>query len=75
MEFRDGLLGDYDYGYLFKPRLPFMKTERKGAPFFGLTDRMPVLLAMLMGFQHSLAMLAGSMYSPVLLILTGVDRT
>ena len=56
---RDGLIGDYDYAFLFKPRLPFMKKPRRAAPFFGLNDRMPVLLALLLGFQHSLAMLAG----------------
>lgn len=36
-----------------------MKKERRAAPFFGLNDRMPVLLALLLGFQHALAMLAG----------------
>jgi xanthine/uracil permease len=36
-----------------------MKKERRAAPFFGLNDRMPLLLALLLGFQHALAMLAG----------------
>lgn len=36
-----------------------MKKERRAAPFFGLHDRMPVLLALLLGFQHALSMLAG----------------
>ncbi|KAL5316361.1 hypothetical protein ACEPPN_015406 [Leptodophora sp. 'Broadleaf-Isolate-01'] len=56
---KDGLLGSYDYVFLFKPNLPFMKRSRRPAPFFGLNDRMPVLLAFLLGFQHALAMLAG----------------
>lgn len=56
---RDGLIGDYDYAFLFKPNLPFMKRERRAAPFFGLNDRMPVFLALLLGFQHALSMLAG----------------
>jgi uracil-xanthine permease len=36
-----------------------MKKERRAAPFFGLHDKMPVFLALLLGFQHALAMLAG----------------
>lgn len=64
---RDGLIGDYDYAFLFKPNIPFVKRERRAAPFFGLHDRMPVLLAMLLGFQHSLAMLAGIITPPIIL--------
>ncbi|KAI9655450.1 MAG: hypothetical protein M1831_004867 [Alyxoria varia] len=56
---REGLLGDYDYGFLFKPNLPFMRKERRIAPFFGLNDPLPVFLAALLGLQHALAMLAG----------------
>lgn len=48
---RDGLIGKYDYAFLFRPNLPFMKKERRAAPFFGLHDRLPVLLALLLGFQ------------------------
>lgn len=56
---REGLIGDYDYAYLFIPRLPFTRQTRKSAPFFGLDDRVPVVLALILGFQHALAMLAG----------------
>ena len=44
--------------FLFKPRLPFMSKPKQAAPFFGLNDKMPILLALLLGFQHALAMLA-----------------
>lgn len=64
---KDGLIGDYDYGFLFKPNLPFMKRERRAAPFFGLNDSMPVFLAMLLGFQHALSMLAGVISPPIIL--------
>lgn len=57
--YRDGLIGDYDYAFLFTPRIPFTKQKRKSAPFFGLDDRVPVLLALILGLQHALAMLAG----------------
>jgi len=53
---REGLLGTYDYAFLFRPNLPFMKKSTKAPPFFGLNDRMPVVLALLLGFQHALAM-------------------
>jgi uric acid-xanthine permease len=56
---RDGLIGDYDYVYLFKPNLPFMGNKNVTPPFFGLDDKMPLLLAMILGLQHTLAMLAG----------------
>lgn len=59
MESRDGLIGDYDYAYLFTPRLPFTRQTRKSAPFFGLEDHVPVVLALILGLQHALAMLAG----------------
>ncbi|WDK21869.1 uracil-xanthine permease [Colletotrichum graminicola] len=64
---KDGLVGDYDYAHLFRPNLPFMKKSQRAAPFFGLNDRMPTLLALLLGFQHALAMLAGIITPPILL--------
>jgi uracil-xanthine permease len=64
---KEGLIGDYDYGFLFKPQLPFMKRARRAGPFFGLNDRMPVFLALLLGFQHALAMLAGIITPPIIL--------
>jgi len=64
---KEGLIGNYDYGFLFTPNLPFMKKQRRAAPFFGLHDRMPVFLALLLGFQHALAMLAGVVTPPIIL--------
>lgn len=71
---RNGLLGDYDYGFLFMPNLPFMSRPKQVAPFFGLNDKMPVFLALVLGLQHSLAMLAGIITPPLLLAgATGVN--
>ncbi|KAI4181729.1 MAG: hypothetical protein LQ346_006714 [Caloplaca aetnensis] len=64
---KDGLIGDYDYAFLFKPNLPFMRKTRRAAPFFGLNDHMPLLLALLLGFQHALSMLAGIITPPLIL--------
>lgn len=68
---KDGWLGDYDYGFLFRPNLPFMRKINRPAVFFGLNDRMPVLLALILGFQHSLAMLAGIITPPIILAGAG----
>ncbi|KAJ9295849.1 hypothetical protein DTO271G3_5872 [Paecilomyces variotii] len=64
---KDGIIGDYDYAFLFTPNLPFMKRPRQSAPFFGLHDKMPVVLALLLGLQHALAMLAGVIAPPIIL--------
>ncbi|KAB5584922.1 permease family-domain-containing protein [Coniochaeta sp. 2T2.1] len=68
---RQGLLGDYDYAFLFRPNLPFMKKSGLASPFFGINDRMPVILALLLGFQHALAMLAGIITPPIILSGSG----
>lgn len=64
---KQGLIGTYDYAFLFKPNLPFMKKSTRRAPFFGLQDSMPVVLALLLGFQHALAMLAGVITPPIII--------
>ncbi|KAI1770302.1 Xanthine/uracil permease [Hypoxylon cercidicola] len=64
---KQGLLGDYDYAFLLRPNIPFMKKTRQAAPFFGLNDKMPVVLALILGLQHALAMLAGVITPPILM--------
>lgn len=64
---REGLLGDYDYGYLFTPEIPFTKKPPKTQPFFGLNSNMPVVLGFILGFQHALAMLAGVITPPIII--------
>ncbi|KAH3678009.1 uncharacterized protein OGAPODRAFT_75704 [Ogataea polymorpha] len=64
---KEGLLGDYDYAYLFTPRLPFMKGAEKVQPFFGLDDEIPVVLGFLLGLQHALSMLAGVASPPIII--------
>ncbi|KAL7662787.1 Uric acid-xanthine permease [[Candida] zeylanoides] len=64
---REGLLGDYDYGYLFIPEVPFTKKTPKTQPFFGLNSDMPVVLGLILGFQHALSMLAGVVTPPLII--------
>ncbi|KAI9356736.1 purine permease, partial [Zopfochytrium polystomum] len=67
---RDGLIGKYDYAFLCLPRLPFSapRKRRGDVPkFYGLHDEVPVTIALLLGFQHALAMLAGIVTVPLIL--------
>ncbi len=64
---RDGLLGDYDYGYLFIPSIPFISKKPKISPFFSLDAEMPLVLGFILGLQHSLSMLAGVITPPLII--------
>lgn len=44
-----------------------MRKPRRPAPFFGLNEDMPVVLALLLGFQHALSMLAGIITPPIII--------
>ncbi|KAK2608543.1 hypothetical protein QQS21_002889 [Conoideocrella luteorostrata] len=67
----NGLIGDYDYAFLFRPTLPFMTKSNYRSPFFGINDKMPVFLGLLLGLQHALAMLAGVIAPPLILSGSG----
>ncbi|ORZ23767.1 purine permease [Lobosporangium transversale] len=67
---RSGWLGDYDYGFLCTPTLPGFTVPRI-PPFFGLKDRLPLVLAIIMGFQHALAMIAGVVTPAIIMSGTG----
>ncbi|GMG19991.1 unnamed protein product [Ambrosiozyma monospora] len=64
---KDGFLGDYDYAYLFTPKIPFLKQKKKIQPFFGLDDELPILLGLILGLQHALSLIAGLSTPPILL--------
>ncbi|KAG9067409.1 hypothetical protein KI688_012192 [Linnemannia hyalina] len=65
---KDGWLGDYDYAFLCMPTIPCLgKKSNRQPPFFGLKTKLPVLLSIVMGFQHALAMIAG-VVTPVLIM-------
>lgn len=50
---------DYDFGWLCAPSLPWTRTRRsKQPPFYALDADLPILLAIVVGFQHSLAMVS-----------------
>ena len=76
---KEGLLGDYDYAFLFTPSYPFQDyiSRRRGIepvhrdqPFFSVDAEIPVVLGLLLGLQHSLSMLAGVISPPI--IISGI---
>lgn len=48
---KDAWLGDYDYGSLFIPNMPWSKTKRE-LPFYGVHDKLPYLLMIILGLQQ-----------------------
>ncbi|KAH7922562.1 Xanthine/uracil permease [Leucogyrophana mollusca] len=68
---KHGWLGDYDYGWLCSPTLPFAipgrkASKRRAPPFYALDAELPLVLAMASGLQHALAMLAGLITPPII---------
>ncbi|KDQ12408.1 hypothetical protein BOTBODRAFT_415204 [Botryobasidium botryosum FD-172 SS1] len=64
---KEGWVGDYDFGWLCSPTLPFgPQKSRRMPPFYALDADLPLLLAIVCGFQHALAMLAGLITPPII---------
>lgn len=51
---KEGWWGEFDWNTMCMPSI-FIK-DKKHAPFWGLNSKLPLGLALVMGFQHSLAM-------------------
>ncbi|KAJ3126467.1 hypothetical protein HK098_007519 [Nowakowskiella sp. JEL0407] len=49
------------------PTVPWTKSKPKDPPFFGLNEKVPTLLAIILGFQHALAMMGGLVTPPIIL--------
>ncbi|CUS08797.1 unnamed protein product [Tuber aestivum] len=66
---REGLLGNYDYAWLLTPDVPPFNRKYKDRvkPFYGIDERIPLLLTLLLGLQHSLAMVGGVVTPPLLI--------
>ncbi|KAK5210494.1 hypothetical protein LTR47_000386 [Exophiala xenobiotica] len=69
---KEAWFGDYDYWYLVTPNIPPFNRKYKdqAIPFYGLHDRVPIFLTILLGLQHALTMI-GSVVSPPLAIAAG----
>ncbi|ORY20996.1 permease family-domain-containing protein [Naematelia encephala] len=64
---RDGWLGDYDYGALFIPNIPYLVKNKRELPFYGVNEKLPHMLLIILGLQHALAMVGGLVTPPLLL--------
>ncbi|KAI5371182.1 putative nucleobase cation symporter 2 family [Septoria linicola] len=69
---RDGLIGDYDYAYLFTPNIWPLNKKYKDhiPPFFYPDDKIPLLLILILGIQHALTMISG-IVTPILAVARG----
>lgn len=59
----DDATASRSYAFLLTPDIyPFNKKYKdREQPFFGIDDRIPMLLTVLLGIQHALAMIGGRM--------------
>lgn len=62
---RHGWVGDYDLAWLCMPSIPFFRNHHAAPPFYGLESEIPLLVAIICGLQHALAMLAGLITPPI----------
>ena len=56
------LVGNFEWGALCMPTVPWGKSTRK-MPFFGRNDETPILVAVIMGLQHAFAMIGGEKHA------------
>jgi hypothetical protein len=56
----------YNWRWLCMPRLPF-SAPSKPPPFFSINEKIPWYVAVVMGFQHAIAMLGGVITPPLLI--------
>ena len=65
---RERIVGDYDYKLLCRPRLnPWKKENQEPLQFYGRDANLAWLLAAFLGFQHSLAVVGGTVIPGILL--------
>lgn len=63
-----GLIGDFNWKWLCTPVInPWGQGKLQPPPFLGKDDRLPLLVSVLMGLQHCLAMLGGIITVPSLI--------
>jgi uric acid-xanthine permease len=64
---KDAWIGDHDYATLLIPTIPFVTKAKRELPFYGVHDRIPYFLLLILGFQHALAMVGGVVTPPLLI--------
>ena len=62
------IVGDYDYSRLCMPRFnPWSKADQGSLPYYGKDSRLALLVALFLGFQHSLAVVGGTVLPGILI--------
>ena len=62
------IVGDYEYGRLCTPRFnPWSKSTQGALPYYGKDSRLALFVAMFLGFQHSLAVVGGTVLPGILI--------
>ncbi|KAK9822799.1 hypothetical protein WJX74_011059 [Apatococcus lobatus] len=72
---KDALIGDYDYTFLFMPKWRYCRNHKveRLPPFFAVNEPLPLLLALILGFQHAAAMVGGIVLGPILVTASNTD--
>lgn len=65
---KDGWLGDYNYGHMFTPNVwPFNKKYKKyEQPFFAVNEELPIMLMLILGFQHAFTLIGSLIAVPII---------
>ncbi|KAH3666581.1 hypothetical protein OGAPHI_003437 [Ogataea philodendri] len=66
---REGWIGEYNYAHLFTPDIwPFNKNfENYQPPYFGINDKIPILLTIILGLQHCLTLIISLVSVPLIM--------
>mmetsp|Transcript_6593 Transcript_6593/g.15120 ORF Transcript_6593/g.15120 Transcript_6593/m.15120 type:complete len:593 (-) Transcript_6593:235-2013(-) len=70
---KTNLIGNYDYGALCMPYMPFVSKGALPMRSFGVNEKLPLLVAAVMGLQHAFAMVGGLITPPFVVAKFAVD--
>lgn len=65
---RDGWLGDYNYGHMFTPDIWPLNRKYKDfqQPFFAVDEELPIVLMLILGFQHAFTLIGSLIAVPLI---------
>ncbi|CAB9506722.1 Putative purine permease C1399.01c [Seminavis robusta] len=76
MGLKENLVGDperYDYSSMCMPNNPWSTAPKKKLNFYAKDEKIPILLALVMGLQHAFAMVGGLVTPPLVVFKFSVD--
>lgn len=65
---KEGWLGDYDYAYMFTPDVWPLNRKYKEyqQPFFAVNEELPIVLMLILGFQHAFTLIGSLIAVPLI---------